>query len=74
MSVSEIGHSGRYVINFYFLKARQNHYSFPGNPKDLGELKKDAVYKKGTPVSGIVWPPLILGGLFVYLYRCFFDG
>lgn len=40
MSVSEIGHSGRYVINFYFHKARQNHYSFPETPKDLEELKK----------------------------------
>lgn len=33
MSVSEIGHSGRYVINFYFHKVRQTHFSFPGSQK-----------------------------------------
>ena len=72
MSVSEIAHSGRYVINFYFQKKRQTHYSFPGSHvgfKSREDAEKCEAYIRAKLLTTSKAAPLPIGNAII---RSFF--
>lgn len=72
MSVSEIAHSGRYVINFYFQKKRQTHYSFPGSHigfTSREDAKRCKAYIRAKLLGSVKAAPLPIGNAII---RSFF--